>query len=111
MWARGDDCGSVSNNPVRVSPIAGLCPSTVSSNVGRIWPMIAGRAADDCRSLQVAVSHWLFMEFVYGRCSTGQADSHTASHADRARLQAELERQRAELARARRPWWRRLIGT
>jgi len=30
-------------------------------------------------------------------------------HADRARLQAELEQARAELARARRPWWRRLM--
>jgi predicted secreted Zn-dependent protease len=31
------------------------------------------------------------------------ADRHAELHADRARLQAELER-------ARRPWWRRLWG-
>jgi hypothetical protein len=31
-------------------------------------------------------------------------------HAAQTRLQAELERERAELIRARRPWWRRLIG-
>ena len=30
-------------------------------------------------------------------------------HADRARFQAEVERERAELIRARRSWWRRLI--
>jgi chromosome segregation ATPase len=39
-------------------------------------------------------------------------DKHAELHADRARLEAELERElereRAELARARRPWWRRL---
>ena len=34
-------------------------------------------------------------------------DRHAELHADRARLQAELEKERAELARARRPWWRR----
>ena len=37
-------------------------------------------------------------------------DRHAELHADRARLQAELEQARAELARARRPWWRRLMG-
>jgi hypothetical protein len=36
------------------------------------------------------------------------ADRHAELHADRARLQAELEAERAELVRARRPWWRRL---
>jgi hypothetical protein len=42
------------------------------------------------------------------------ADRHAEMHADRARLQAEgeqkakeLDQARAELARARRPWWRR----
>jgi hypothetical protein len=39
------------------------------------------------------------------------ADRHAELHADQARLQAELEQQaRAELARARRPWWRRVFG-
>jgi hypothetical protein len=38
------------------------------------------------------------------------ADRHADLHADRARLQAELEPARAELARAQRPWWRRLMG-
>jgi hypothetical protein len=38
------------------------------------------------------------------------ADRHAAPHADQARLQAELDQARAELARARRPWWRRLVG-
>ena len=38
------------------------------------------------------------------------ANRHAELHADRARLAAELERERAELARARRPWWRRLVG-
>jgi chromosome segregation ATPase len=38
------------------------------------------------------------------------ADHHAKLHADRARLQAELEKERAELARARRSWWRRLLG-
>jgi predicted secreted Zn-dependent protease len=37
------------------------------------------------------------------------ADRHAELHADRARLQAELEAKRIELARAR-PWWRRLVG-
>jgi hypothetical protein len=38
------------------------------------------------------------------------ADRHADLHADRVRLEAELEQARAELARARRPWWRRLVG-
>jgi DNA repair ATPase RecN len=45
------------------------------------------------------------------------ADRHAELHADRGRLQAEgeqkakeLDQARAELARARRPWWRRVIG-
>jgi hypothetical protein len=38
------------------------------------------------------------------------ADCHAALHADQARLQVALEQARAELARARRPWWRRLMG-
>jgi hypothetical protein len=38
------------------------------------------------------------------------ADRHAEMHADRARLAAELEQARAELARARRPWWRRLMS-
>jgi hypothetical protein len=33
-------------------------------------------------------------------------DRQAEPHADRARLQAELERECAELVRARRPWWR-----
>jgi septal ring factor EnvC (AmiA/AmiB activator) len=37
------------------------------------------------------------------------ADRHAELHADRARLQAELDQARAELARARRSWWRRII--
>jgi multidrug resistance efflux pump len=35
------------------------------------------------------------------------ADKHAVLHADQARLQTELDQARAELARARRPWWRR----
>jgi hypothetical protein len=35
------------------------------------------------------------------------AGRHAALHVDQARLQAELDQARAELARARRPWWRR----
>ena len=31
----------------------GFAPSIISSNVGRIWPIKSGRAADDCRSLHV----------------------------------------------------------
>ena len=41
------------------------------------------------------------------------ADRHTALHsdrADRARLEAELERERAGLVRARQSWWQRLLG-
>jgi hypothetical protein len=38
------------------------------------------------------------------------ADKHAELHADRARLQAELEKARAELARTRQPWLRRLLG-
>jgi hypothetical protein len=38
------------------------------------------------------------------------ADKHAALQADRALLQANLEQARAELVRARRPWWRRLMG-
>jgi multidrug resistance efflux pump len=37
------------------------------------------------------------------------ADRHAELHADQAWLQAEVEQARAELARARRPWWRRLM--
>jgi len=37
------------------------------------------------------------------------ADHHATLYADRARLEAELEQARAELARARRSWWR-LLG-
>jgi hypothetical protein len=33
------------------------------------------------------------------------ADRHADLHSDRARFQAELERERAELEQARRPWW------
>jgi hypothetical protein len=38
------------------------------------------------------------------------ADRHAELHADRARLQADVDRLTSELAQARRPWWRRLIG-
>jgi hypothetical protein len=38
------------------------------------------------------------------------ADRHADLHAARARLQAELEQARAERARMRRPWLRRLLG-
>jgi hypothetical protein len=38
------------------------------------------------------------------------ANRHATLHADQARLQAELEQARAELARAGRSWWRRLIA-
>jgi hypothetical protein len=38
------------------------------------------------------------------------ADKHAELHADWVRLQTELEKARAELARARRPWLRRLLG-
>ena len=33
------------------------------------------------------------------------ADCHAEMHAERARLEAELEQARAELARGCRPWW------
>jgi hypothetical protein len=39
------------------------------------------------------------------------ADRHAELHADRVRLQAELESARAELDKARRPWWRRLLNS
>jgi chromosome segregation ATPase len=38
------------------------------------------------------------------------ADKHAAVHADQVRLQVELDQARAELVKAQRPWWRRLIG-
>jgi hypothetical protein len=38
------------------------------------------------------------------------ADRHTEMHSDRARLQADVEKERAELAMARRPWWRWLAN-
>jgi hypothetical protein len=51
------------------------------------------------------------------RFTSAACDSHrgilaasTELHAGRARLQAELERDRAELEQARRPWWCRLWG-
>jgi len=50
-----DDCGSVSHNAGWVSPIAGLAPPIISPNVDRFRPMIAGRATDDCRSLQLTI--------------------------------------------------------
>jgi len=37
------------------------------------------------------------------------ADRHAKLHADRARLQADVDRLAAELEQARRPWWRRLV--
>jgi hypothetical protein len=37
-------------------------------------------------------------------------DHHAELHADRARLQVELEQARAELVRVRQPWWRQLLG-
>jgi hypothetical protein len=38
------------------------------------------------------------------------ADRQAELHADRARLQAGVERLTTELEQARRPWWRRLVG-
>jgi hypothetical protein len=38
------------------------------------------------------------------------ADRYAELHADRARLQAELERVLTKWERARRPWWWRLVG-
>jgi predicted secreted Zn-dependent protease len=38
------------------------------------------------------------------------ADRHAEMHADRARLQADVDRLAVELEQARRPWWRRLVG-
>jgi hypothetical protein len=38
------------------------------------------------------------------------ADRYSEMRADQARLQAEMEKGRAELEQARRPWWRRLTG-
>jgi hypothetical protein len=38
------------------------------------------------------------------------ADRHAELHADRARLQVELEQTRAKLTRVRRPWWLRFLG-
>jgi hypothetical protein len=38
------------------------------------------------------------------------ADLHAEPHADQVRLQAELEQARAELAKARRSWWKRLMN-
>jgi hypothetical protein len=38
------------------------------------------------------------------------ADRHAELHADKARLQANVDRQTTDLEQARRPWWRRLIG-
>jgi hypothetical protein len=38
------------------------------------------------------------------------ANRYAELHADRARLQVELEAERAELARAQRPWWRRFVS-
>jgi hypothetical protein len=51
--SQADDCGFVSVNPGWVSPISGSAPSIVSPNVDRFRPMKSGRAADDCRSLQL----------------------------------------------------------
>jgi predicted secreted Zn-dependent protease len=38
------------------------------------------------------------------------ADRHAELHADKARLQANVDRLTTDLEQARRPWWRRLIG-
>jgi hypothetical protein len=38
------------------------------------------------------------------------ADRHAALHADRARLEAKLEREHAGLVRARQSGWQRLLG-
>jgi uncharacterized phage infection (PIP) family protein YhgE len=38
------------------------------------------------------------------------ADRHAEQHADRTRLQADVDRLTAELERVHRPWWRRLLG-
>jgi hypothetical protein len=37
------------------------------------------------------------------------ADRHAELHADRARLQADVDRLASELEQARRPWWHRWL--
>jgi chromosome segregation ATPase len=63
--------------------------------------------ADHAKSDQVRMARDVSMMFDELKAL---ADKHAALHADRARLQAELERECAALELARRPWWRRLVG-
>jgi DNA repair exonuclease SbcCD ATPase subunit len=70
--------------------------------------------ADHAKSDQVRMARGVATMFDELRAL---ADRHAELHADRARLQAqgeqttkELDRLRAELEQARRPWWRRLVG-
>jgi hypothetical protein len=67
----------------------------------------AARAeADYAKSDQVRMARDVSMMFDELKALT---DRQAELHADRARLQAELEQARAELARTRRPWWHRWI--
>ncbi len=63
--------------------------------------------ADHAKSDQVRMVRDVSMMFDELRA---MADHHAELHTDQARLQAELEQARAELARARRPWWQRRFG-
>jgi hypothetical protein len=58
--------------------------------------------ADHAKSDQVRIARDVSMMF-------DELQALADKHADRARLQAELKQTRAELARARRPWWRWLV--
>jgi hypothetical protein len=64
--------------------------------------------ADHAKSDQVRMARDVSMMFDELRA---MADRHAELHADRARLQADVDRLAAELEQARRPWWRRLLGS
>jgi|SRR3954464_3272701 hypothetical protein len=76
-------------------------------------PCSAGATLDLLRAELEQMEVWLIEERAQLQDelqeARAEADRHAEMHTDRARLQAELEQTRAELARARRPWRRRLV--
>lgn len=59
MWAQPDVCRLVANNLGSFAVNVGYTPSIVAINLGNFRPMIAGRAPDVCKPLQVVAKGWI----------------------------------------------------
>jgi multidrug resistance efflux pump len=84
----------------------GLSAASLRHHVGRqphIQRIMERAEADHAKADQLRMARDVSMMFDELKAL---ADRHAPLHADQARLQAELDQARAELARARRPWWR-----